>query len=193
MKVFLKYFAVPLIIALIAGGLFVIDALIGSLFVSGASFTWVGFVGWTVFYTAKLKDRAKGFIGVIFGFVCAVLMMLISSLFTLNLHTISISGLLGVVVINFMVIAVTNVGDKIWLSSASGVFVGMFLTFSGLGVGLSAVANVGEAFLMLGIILVYVLLGLVCGFLSILGDKKVKERLAKIENKNIEENKKEEK
>lgn len=188
MKVFLKYFAVPLIIALIAGGLFVIDALIGSLFVSGASFTWVGFVGWTVFYTAKLKDRAKGFIGVIFGFVCAVLMMLISSLFTLNLHTISISGLLGVVVINFMVIAVTNVGDKIWLSSASGVFVGMFLTFSGLGVGLSAVANVGEAFLMLGIILVYVLLGLVCGFLSILGDKKVKERLKKIENRNAEEN-----
>ena len=188
MKVFLKYFATPLIIAAIAGGLFVVDALIGGLFVSGASFTWVGFVGWTVFYSAKLKDRIKGFIGVVFGFVCAVLMMLISSTFTLNLHTISISGLLGVVVINFMVMAVTNVGDKIWLSSASGAFVGMFLTFSGVGVGLSATATVGEAFLLLGIILVYVLLGLVCGFLSIWGDKKVKDKLETLDGeKNKEE------
>ena len=183
MKFFLKYFAVPLIIAAIAGGLFVIDALVGTLFVSGASFTWIGFVGWTVFYSATLIDRVKGLIGVVFGFVCAILTMLISSTFTLNLHTISISGLLGVVVINFMVMAVTNVGHKIWLSSATGAFVGMFLTFSGVGVGLSAVASVGDAFLLLGIIVTYCVLGLVCGFLSIWGTKKVKNKLEKIDNK----------
>ncbi len=187
MKVFLKYFAVPIIIAMIAGGLFIADALIGTLFVSGASFTWVGFVSWTVFYSATLKDRIKGLIGIVFGFVCAILIMLITSSFTVNLHTISISGLLGVVVINFMVMAVTNFGGKIWLSSATGAFVGMFLTFSGLGVGLSPVSTIGETFLMLGIIVIYSVFGMACGFLSILGTKKVKTKLEKIEDKKEEE------
>lgn len=180
MKIFLKYFAVPLLIAVIASILYLVDALIGGLFVSGGSFMWVAFAVWTIFYGAKLKDRIKGLIGIIVGFGCAVIMMAITGAFTLNVFTISISCLIGVFAVNFLVMFMDK-GDKIWLSSISGAFAGIFLTFSGFGVGLSPLSSVGNAFLMLGILVVYAILGLVCGFFSILFTAKIKQCLNKLD------------
>ena len=176
MKVFLKYFAMPLLIAVVASALYIVDALIGGLFVSGGRFMWVAFASWTVFFGASIKDRIKGFIGIIIGFLAAILMMLITGSFTLNIGTISISCLLGVFLLNGVVMYM-NHGEKLWLNSVTGAFVGIFLTFSGLGVGLSPITNVSESLLMLGILLTYSVLGLLCGYISITCQNKIKNRL----------------
>ena len=176
MKVFLKFFAIPLLIAVLAGALYIFDALVGNALVAGGSFMWVAFAVWTVFYGAKLKDRIKGLIGIVIGFGSALLMMAITSSFTLNISTISISCLLGVLLVNFLVMFMDKL-DKIWLSSITGAFVGIFLSFSGLGIGLAPLSSVKSAFLMLGIIVIYAILGLICGYFSIDVTNKVKAKL----------------
>ena len=141
---------------------------------------WVAFAIWTIFYGASIKERVKGLIGVVIGFGAGILMMLITNSFTLNLGTVSISCLVGVFCVNFVVMFLDK-SEKIWLNSVTGVFAGIFLTFSGLGVGLSPIENTSSALLMFGILVTYTLLGLVCGFVSITVTNKVKERL----NQNI--------
>ena len=182
MKVFLKYFAVPLLIAVVASALYLVDALIAGLFIPGASFMWVGFAIWTIFYGAKMTDRIKGFVGVIVGFGAALIMMAITGSFTVNISTISISCLLGVFVVNFIVMFMDK-GEKVWLNSVTGAFAGIFLTFSGFGVGLYPLASVNDCFLMLGILALYTVFGLICGFLSIWITGKIKNRLADLESK----------
>lgn len=176
MKTYLKWFAVPLLIAVIASALYLIDAFLGGLFVDGGSFMWVGFAIWTIFYGASIKDRIKGFIGVIIGFLAAMLMMTITNSFDINLSKISISCLLGVFIVNGLVMMLDKT-EKLWLNSITGVFAGIFLTFSGLGVGLSPVASVSDCFTMLGILAIYTVFGLVCGFLSIYGTAKIKSAM----------------
>ena len=175
MKFFLKWFAYPLLIATIASVAFIFDAIVGNL-IAGASFLWAGFIVWTVFFVAKPKDRIKGFLGIIIGFAIASGMMLITSSFTANLWVVSISALLGVFVGNFTAMHFEK-ADKFWLSSVSGIFVGMSLSFSGLGVGMSPMTGVGDAFLMLGIIALYAVMGLTLGFLSMLGKKYIDKKL----------------
>ncbi len=182
MKIFLKYFALPLLIATVASILYIIDALIGGLFVAGKSFMWVAFVTWTVFFAAPIKERVKGVIGIVIGFLAAIIMMLITGSFTLNLGTVSISCLIGVFLINGVVMYM-NHGKKIWLNSVTGAFVGIFLTFSGLGANLSPVVNINETFLMFGILMVYTILGLICGFVSIFVQDKINKKLETFENK----------
>ena len=176
MKVFLKWFAIPLLIAVIASALCIIDSLIGGLFVDGGSFMWVAFALWTIFYGASVKDRIKGFIGVLVGFLSAVVMMLITKSFTVNVYTISLSTLIGVFVVNFLVMFMDK-ADKFWLSSVSGAFAGIFLTFSGFGKGLYPLASCSEFFVTLGILCVYTILGLICGFFSIWVSGKIKNSL----------------
>lgn len=178
MKVFCKWFAIPLLIAVIASILYVIDALVAGIFVEGASFMWVAFAIWTIFYGVTIKDRIKGFIGVMVGFLAAIVMMLITNSFALNIGTISISCLIGVFVVNIVVMFMDK-ADKVWLNSVSGVFAGIFLTFSGFGVGLSPVVSISDSLLMAGILAVYTILGLICGFFSIWVSAKIKNRIEK--------------
>ena len=180
MKVFLKFFAIPLLIAVIASVLYLIDCLVAGLFVSGATFLWAAFIIWTIFYGAKVKDRVKGLIGVVIGFLAAVLMMTITGSFTLNLATVSISCLLGVFVVNAAVMFLDKL-DKFWLSSITGAFAGIALTFSGLGIGLSPMVSFSSALTMVGILVVYTILGLLCGYFSTLGTEKIKAKLAELE------------
>ena len=102
----------------------------------------------------------------------------ITNSFTANIATISISCLIGVFVVNFAVMFMDK-ADKLWLSSITGAFAGIFLTFSGFGLGLSPIANTTEAFTMLGILVTYSILGLICGFFSIWVSAKIKNRLEK--------------
>ena len=180
MKVFLKFFAIPLLIAVIASVLYLIDCLVAGLFVSGATFLWAAFIIWTIFYAAKVKDRVKGLIGVVIGFLAAVLMMTTTGSFTLNLATVSISCLLGVFVVNAAVMFLDKL-DKFWLSSITGAFAGIALTFSGLGIGLSPMVSFSSALTMVGILVVYTILGLLCGYFSTLGTEKIKAKLAELE------------
>lgn len=185
MKTYLKYFAIPMLIAVIASALYLVDALIGGVFISGGAFMWVGFAIWTIFYGAKMVDRIKGLIGIVVGFVAAVVMMLITGSFSANIYTISISCLIGVFVVNFAVMMLDHAG-KVWLNSITGVFAGIFLTFSGFGIGLSPVTSVSNGFLMLGILVTYSILGMTCGFLSIYFSGKIKTKLKELEGKKNE-------
>ena len=171
MKKFLEVSKKPLVIAIIASILYLIDALIGGLFVEGGSFMWVAFAVWTVFFGSSVSDRIRGLIGIIIGFVSAIVMMLITNSFSLNLHTISISCLLGVFLINFLVMYLEKT-EKFWTNSVTGVFVGIMLTFSGLGCGLSPVSNVKEGAVMLAIIGIYSILGMLCGYFSLFFTRK---------------------
>lgn len=173
MKKFWEISKKPLHIALIASILYIIDALIAGLFVKGASFMWVAFAFWTVFFGASVKDRIKALIGSVIGFFAAVLMMLITNSFNLNISTISISCLLGVFVINVLVMYL-NHAEKIWMNSISGVFIGIMIIFSGLGIGLSPLASLEEAGIMFAVLITYAILGLLCGYFSIAFEKKKK-------------------
>lgn len=165
MKKFLKISKSCLIIACVASVLYVLDALIAPLLVKNSSFMWVAFVCWTIFGNVSTKEKLKALIGIVIGYLAGVIMMLITSSFSLNVYTISISGLLGVFVVNFLVMYFEN-AEKIWLNSISGIFTGIFLTFSNLGCGLNPLNGWGESFFMLGIILIYCLLGLLYGISS---------------------------
>ncbi|MBQ4557877.1 MAG: hypothetical protein IJA61_00675 [Clostridia bacterium] len=186
MKKFWQVSKKPLVIAVIASILYIIDALIGGLFVDGGSFMWVGFAFWTVFFSASVKDRIKGLIGAVIGFLSAILMMFITSTFTLNVFTISISCLLGVFLVNGLVMYFEKT-EKFWMNSITGIFVGIWLSFSGLGVGLNPLASFGQFGTMLGIILVYGVLGLLCAYFSIFFFNKCSKTEEKsVENKNEE-------
>ena len=163
---FWEFIKKPLRIAVIATVLVLIDMLIGRLFVKGASFTWVAFVFWTVFFTSSIKDRIKALIGTLIGIASAILMMFITKSFNVSIYVISISTLLGVFVVNFLVMLMEKT-KKIWTNSISGMFVGIALTFSGLGVGLNPINNGKDFSIMLAIIVCYAVLGLICGFFSI--------------------------
>ena len=171
MKKFWEVSKKPLVIGIIASILYIIDALIGGLFVKGGSFMWVAFAFWTVFFGATVTDRIKGMIGAIIGFFAAIAMMFITSSFTLNVHTISISCLLGVFLVNFFVMYLEKT-EKTWTNSISGVFVGIMLIFSGFGKGLNPIASFKEAAIMFAILLVYGILVMFCGFFSIFFTKK---------------------
>jgi len=176
MSKFLKIFGVPLLISIIAGFLYLIDALIGHIFIKNESFMWVAFAIWTIFYSSSIKDRVKGLIGIVIGFFSAVIMMLITNSFSVNVYTISLSCLLGVLLVNFLVMFL-NRAEKYWLNSVTGAFAGIFLTFSGFGIGLSPIASVKEAFISLAVLITYSILGLICGFLSIYGSEKINYKI----------------
>ena len=177
MKKFLEVSKKPFVIGVVASVLYIIDALIGGLFVDGGSFMWVTFAVWTVFFGVSVKDRVKALIGVVLGYLSAIIMMLITSSFTLNIYTISISCLIGVFLVNMLVMYADHL-KKVWMDSISGIFVGIMLVFNGLGKGLSPLASFKEASVMLAVICVYTVLGLLCGYFSIFFTSK-----KKVENK----------
>lgn len=185
MKTFYKYFAVPVTIGVVASVLCIIDAFLSKAFVKNGGFMWVAFAIWTIFYGASISERIRGLIGIVIGFIVAIIMNFITASFTLNLSYLSISCLLGVLIMNFAVMFLNHT-EKTWTNSVTGVFAGIFLTFSGLGIGMSPTADVKTCFLMLAIIVTYSILGMLCGFFSIFFTNKAK---SKLEEKPTEENK----
>lgn len=160
--IFEKYFKSPLIVGIVAVVIYIIDNFLGDALVKGGSFMWVAFVSWTVFASVSLKDRFKAVIGMAIGFGFGVLMWWSSTFFAGSVAGISIAGLLFVFLANGAMMFFPHL-KKIWLDSLSGIFVGVAMTFSGVGVGLSP-NTAHNAFLLLGIILIYGIFGLVAGF-----------------------------
>lgn len=158
-----KYLKMPLIVGIIASCIYVIDNFLGNALVKGGSFMWVAFVSWTIFYGVSFSERIKALIGNIVGFLFGLLMFHSSSFFNGSILGISISGLLFVFLANGAMMFFPHF-KKVWLNSISGIFMGVFITFSGLGVSLYP-STVSNSFLQLGIILIYSTLGLIAGFL----------------------------
>lgn len=170
-----KYLKMPLIVGVIASCIYILDHFLGNALVDGSSFMWVAFVSWTIFYGVSFNERIKALIGNIIGFLFGLLMFHSSSFFSGSLLGISISGLLFVFLANGAMMLFPNF-KKLWIDSISGIFMGVFLTFSGLGVSLYP-STVSNALLQLCIILIYSLIGLIAGLLcSHFGKEKTQEK-----------------
>ena len=165
MKKFLELSKMPLIVAITAAVIYCLDALIAPNIVEGATFLWIAFVAWTVSTGMNFKDMIKMLIGVVVGFLFAVGMIYFGQLFDTQVVGISIAGLIGIFVTNFIIMYFENF-KKLWLNSLAGIFIGIAMTFSGLGVGMSpnSFANAG---IMIGTILLYCIIGMACSFITI--------------------------
>lgn len=188
MRKFWEFAKMPVVVGLVALIIFIFDNLVGKLIVSGGSFMWVAFVSWTIFSGVDIKERIQALIGNVIGFGFGVLMFFAPTFFEGNIFGISISGMLFVFLANGSMMLFPHL-KKLWLHSLSGIFMGVFLVFSGLGVGLYP-TTISNAFLLLGIILLYSLIGLVAGWAcKILGEKKTNfskpNQTYSIENKHL--------
>jgi len=158
---FIKTSVTPLVVGLIATTLVFTDSLIAPFFMAGASFTWMAFINWTVFFRSSFIDRVKAIIGYIIGYLSANAIVLIGTnlgnVMRLKLINISVASIIAVFLINFFVMYFDKF-KKLFMYSISGIFVGMALTFSGAGVSL----QVNDPKLLL-IIIVYGVFGLLCG------------------------------
>ena len=169
-----KYLKMPLVVGVIASCIYIIDSFLGKALVDGGSFMWVSFVSWTIFYGVSVSDRIKALIGNIIGFLFGLLMFHSSSFFGGSILGISVSGLLFVFLANGAMMFFPHF-KKVWLNSISGIFMGVFLTFSGLGVSLYP-STVPNAFLQLAIMLIYSLFGLIAGFLCVYFGKEKEDK-----------------
>ena len=172
-----KYLKMPLVVGIIASVIYIIDNFLGKALVAGGSFMWVAFVSWTIFYAVSITDRVKALIGNVIGFLFGLLMFHSSSFFNGSVLGISIAGLLFVFLANGAMMFFPHF-SKLWLNSISGIFMGVFLTFSGLGVSLYP-TTVANSFLQLGIILIYSAFGLIAGYLCTYFGKEKETKTAK--------------
>ena len=156
-----------LVIAIIAGILVLLDGMLTKLFnQDGASFTWVAFVSWTVFFGATTKERLKAIVGYLIGFLSAVAIMKLGNLFSgINIPAVAFGSILATMIINYLCIELERI-EKFFPISVSGIFVGIAMTFSGLGAGLT-INTLNSSLLMLAIIVIYGILGLLSGWATL--------------------------
>jgi len=165
MKKFYELSKAPIVIGTIAALLYITDSLISGAIDLGRGFMWVAFIAWTISFNLNTKDKAKMWIGHIIGFAAAVGMIYFGRIFDSSIFGIGIAAVIGVFIFNALVMYFENL-KKFWLNSITGIFMGIFLTFSELGVELSP-DTWGNAFTLLGIIMLYSLLGAICAFFSV--------------------------
>ena len=161
----------PIIIGTIAATLFCVDSVLAKYVWSAydevlrRGFMWIAFAAWTISFNMKNEERIRLWIGNIIGFLAGVGMIYFGDIFNTNVIGIGIAAAIGVFLFNGLVMYFANF-KKFWLNSITGIFMGIFLTFSGLGVGIGA-ETFADASMTLAIILTYSLLGCICAFFSI--------------------------
>ena len=98
-----------LVTAMVAGVLVLCDSLITKILNQTASFTWVAFISWTVFWGASTKERLKAVPGYIIGFFAAIVIIKLGSLFSgINTLYIAFGSILASLIINFLVMELEN-------------------------------------------------------------------------------------
>jgi len=159
----------PVVIGAIASILFALDSILAeylwSLYDIERGFMWIAFVAWTISFGMKSEERVRMWIGHFIGFLAAVGMIYFGQLFDSTFLGIGLAALIGVFLFNGLVMFFANF-KRYWLNSITGIFMGIFLTFSGLGVGLGA-DTWSDAGMTLAIILLYSLLGCTCAYFSV--------------------------
>lgn len=157
-----------IVIAIIAGLLVLLDGIISKLLNQTGSFTWVAFISWTVFFGEPVKERLKAVVGYIIGFLAAVAIIklgALSNIISFNIFNVAVVSILATMIINFLCIELEGI-KKYFPISVSGIFVGISMVFSGLGVGLT-VDSLQNSVLMLAIIVIYGILGLLSGWATL--------------------------
>lgn len=175
MKKFIKISVTPLVVGVIAAILVFVDSIVAPIFAAGISFTWMAFVNWTVFFNASLNERLRAIIGYVIGYLAANAIIFIQNnlgvLTSTKLINITIASILAVFIINMLVMYFDR-AKKLYLDSISGIFVGIALTFSGAGISMQA----NNPKLLL-IIIVYGMLGLLCGLATNFFSSKISKKL----------------
>lgn len=163
-----------IVVGIIAGILVILDGLITHFLDIDASFTWVAFVSWTVFFGSNIKERLEAVVGFIIGFFAAIFIMKLGNVFSfikINFIGISLASVIATMIVNYLCM-LFECFKKWFTISISGIFVGIALTFSGLGINLNPTV-VNDSFLMILVILVYGILGLLSGWATLkFGTKK---------------------
>lgn len=156
-------------IGIIAGLLVLIDGIITQFLPVSGSFVWVSFVSWTVFFGSSVNERIRAVPGYIIGFLLAIIIInlgnILNNIVSLNILGVALSSILATAIINFICIYFEKL-KKIYLDSISGIFVGIAMTFSSLGIGLNP-DNVKNSIIMLLIIVIYGILGLISGYATL--------------------------
>ena len=154
------------VIGIVAGCIVFLDCILANLLKIDASFAWIAFINWTVFFTATSEERLKALVNYPIGFLAAIAMIRLGNCLSfLNIGYIAIGSILGSILINFLCIMLEGL-KKIFPISLSGIFVGIALTFSGVGIGLGT-DTIESAMTMLAIIVLYGLVGLLCGWANL--------------------------
>ena len=155
--------------AIIAGLLVLLDGIIVNIIGISGSFVWVSFINWTIFLGATVDERLRAIPGYIVGFLLAISIMRLGSffntLFDFTIFNVALSSILATVIINFLCMYFEKL-KKFYLNSINGIFVGLGMTFSSLGIGLTpnSYSNIAT---MLFIIIVYGILGLLSGYITL--------------------------
>jgi len=171
---FWKISVTPLVVGLIAAILLIIDGTIAPFFKVGASFMWIAFISWNLFFGSSDTDRLKAIPGFVLGFISANLIITFGNYFSLisNAKIINtmIASVIAVFVINALVMYFQH-AKKYFLDSIPAIFIGIALTFSGAGISLKAY----DLSLLL-IIIIYGILGLLCGYCTNYLVKKINKK-----------------
>ena len=155
-----------IVIGIIAGILVLLDGIIVKLLNQETSFTWIAFVSWTVFFGVTIKERLKAILGYVLGFLVAIIIMQLGNLFSfMNVGIIAFGSILATIIMNYLTIELEKT-EKIIPYSVSGIFVGIAMTFAGIGIGLTP-NTIASSILMLGIIVGYGILGLLSGWATL--------------------------
>jgi len=142
----------PLTVGALVAVLVLIDNLLAPFFMPGWNFVWIAFASWTVFYGASLKERFTVIPSYIIGFLSANLMIWLGGCFGIsNIFIVAIASLL----VNALVVYL----DLVKFLTVSGMFVGIFITFSRGGVGLQT-----WSWKMFLLMMIYGIFGLICGW-----------------------------
>ncbi len=153
-------------IGVIAGLLVLIDGIITNIMGLNSSFVWVSFISWTVFFGASVNERIRAIPGYVIGFFLAVAIInfgnFLNGIFSWTIFGVAISSILATAIINYICMFFEKL-KKIYLNSINGIFVGIAMTFSSLGMGLKP-DSVSNSITMLIIILIYGILGLLSGY-----------------------------
>ena len=155
-------------IGLIAAFIVLLDSVFCAIVFPGKLFIWVAFASWTVFFTAKSKERVKAILGYVIGALCSIAIIYGGNIFFNILHW-SINGQSQTSFIaTFLIVSLLMICYEFKLlnfTSISSIFIGIWLIFSGLGVGMYP-NDVKGSLIIIAIIICYSIIGLIAGALS---------------------------
>jgi hypothetical protein len=136
---FWKISVTPLVVGLIAAILLIVDGVIAPFFKVGASFMWIAFINWNLFFGSNNLDRWKAIPGFVLGFISANLIIAFGNYFSLitngKIINTMIASIVAVFIINALVMYFKH-AKKYFLDSIPAIFIGIALTFSGAGISL---------------------------------------------------------
>lgn len=155
-------------IGLIAGLIVLLDAIFCSYFFEGNLFIWIAFASWTIFFTAKTKERISAIPGYFIGIFCAIGIIYLGNLIyeyiPLSINNQSMTSFIATSLI-VSILMVCYEFKLLNFTSISSVFIGIWLIFSGLGANMYP-NSLQETLIIIFIISLYSLVGLLAGALS---------------------------